>query len=185
VQQAQPIITWTLFVLGAGFLVANTKLLFEYIQFVKRRRAALLTWQPPKPPYYGMAIAIGVSLGILVVAKVLVHRQIFGEMMMFVYYACLTPLSRRIGRGFYEDGIWADSSFIPFNEIAGLTWRESEQGVTLVIISRLRNLARVLRVPIDKYSAARRLLRDKIGEHAIHFTGTGLDLGAHDERDEA
>jgi len=33
--------------------------------------------------------------------------------------------------------------------------------------------------------AARRLLRDKISEHAIHFTGTGLDLGAHDERDEA
>ena len=121
-QQAQPIITWTLLALGAGFLVANAKLLFEYIQFVKRRRAALLTWQPPKPPYYGMAIAIGVSLGILVVAKVLVHRQMFGEMMMFVYYACLTPLSRRIGRGFYEDGIWADSSFIPFNEIGGLTW---------------------------------------------------------------
>ena len=53
-QQAQPVITWTLLALGAGFLIANTKLLFEYIQFVKRRRAALLTWQPPKPPYYGM-----------------------------------------------------------------------------------------------------------------------------------
>ena len=184
-QQAQPIITWTLFVLGAGFLVANTKLLFEYIQFVKRRRAALLTWQPPKPPYYGMAIAIGVSLGILVVAKVLVHRQIFGEMMMFVYYACLTPLSRRIGRGFYEDGIWAETAFIPYHEVGGISWREAEHQVTLIVISRLRNLARRLTVPGDKYGAARRLLRDKIGEHAIHFTGTGLDLGAHDERDEA
>jgi hypothetical protein len=185
VRQAQPIITATLLLLGAGFLIANLRLLLEYVQFMKRRRAALLTWQPPKPPYYGMAIAIGVSLGILVVAKVLIHRQVFGEMMMFVYYACLTPLSRRIGRGFYEDGIWADSSFIPFHEIGGLTWRESEHGVSLVIISRLRNLARVLRVPIDKYSAARRILRDKIGEHTIHFKGTGLDLGAHDERDEA
>jgi len=53
------------------------------------------------------------------------------------------------------------------------------------VISRLRNLARHLTVPGDKYGAARRLLRDKIGEHTIHFTGTGLDLGAHDERDEA
>jgi len=185
VRQAQPIITATLLLLGAGFLIADIKLLVDYIRFMKRRGAALLTWQPPKPPYYGMAIAIGVSLGILVVAKLLIRRQVFGEMMMFVYYACLTPLSRRIGRGFYEDGIWADSSFIPFHEIGGITWRESEHDVTLVIISRLRNLARVLKVPIDKYSAARRILRDKIGEHAIHFMGTGLDLGAHDERDEA
>ena len=184
-QQAQPVITWTLLALGAGFLIANTKLLFEYIQFVKRRRAALLTWQPPKPPYYGMAIAIGVSLGILIVAKVLVHRQMFGEMMMFVYYACLTPLSRRIGRGFYEDGIWADTAFIPYQEVGGISWREDEHQISLIVISRLRNLARRLNVPGDKYGAARRLLRDKIGEHAIHFTGTGLDLGAHDERDEA
>jgi hypothetical protein len=53
------------------------------------------------------------------------------------------------------------------------------------VISRLKNLARVLPVPIEHYGAARRVLRDKIGEHAIHFTGTGLDLGSHDERDEA
>ncbi len=57
--------------------------------------------------------------------------------------------------------------------------------MTLIVISRLRNLARRLTVPGDNYGAARRLLRDKIGEHEIHFTGTGLDLGGHDERDDA
>jgi len=57
--------------------------------------------------------------------------------------------------------------------------------VTLIIISRLKNLARRLVVPGDKYGAARRLLREKIGDHEIHFGGTGLDLGAHDERDDA
>jgi hypothetical protein len=185
VPPGQSIVTTTLLVLGVGFLIADARLLVEYLQFMQRRRTALLTWEPPKPPYYGMAIAIGVSLGILVVAKLLIHRQVFGEMMMFVYYACLTPLRRRIGRGFYEEGIWADSTFVPFHEIGGLSWRESEHDAALVIISRLRNLARVLRVPGDKYAAARRILRDKIGEHAIHFTGTGLDLGARDERDEA
>jgi hypothetical protein len=75
--------------------------------------------------------------------------------------------------------------FIPYNEIGGLSWRESDHDATLVVISRLRTLARLLRVPGDKYGAARRILRDKIGEHAIHFTGTGLDLGVRDERDEA
>ena len=45
--------------------------------------------------------------------------------------------------------------------------------------------ARRLVVPPEHYGAARRLLRDKIDENAIHFTGTGLDLGEHDARDQA
>jgi len=53
----------------------------------------------------------------------------------------------------------------------------------LIVISRLRNLARRLIVPGDKYGAARRLLRDKIGEQTIQFACSGLDLGRADERD--
>lgn len=180
----QSILTLTLYALGAGFLIANARLLLEYVRFLRRRRGALLIWPGPKPPYYGMALAIGVILGVLVLYKVVViHRQAFGEIMMFVYYAYLMPLSCRIRRGFYEDGIWADTTFVRYEEVGGISWREGEHDVTLIMISRLRNLARRLKVPGDKYGAARRLLRDKIGEHAIHFTGTGLDLGDHDERE--
>jgi hypothetical protein len=132
-----------------------------------------------------MALAIGVMMGLLVFYKIVVLReQAFGEIMMFVYYAYLTPLNRRIGRGFYEDGIWADTAFIPYQEVGGISWREGEHKVTLVVISRLRNLARRLTVPGDRYGAARRLLRDKIGENAIQFAGTGLDLGDHDDRED-
>jgi hypothetical protein len=186
VGQAQPLITATLLLLGAGFLVANARLLLEFGLFMKRRRGALLTWPSPKPAYYGMSLAIGVMLGVLVFYKLaVIARQAFGETMMFLYYGYLTPLSRRIRRGFYTDGIWTDTAFVPYNEIGGISWREGEHEVTLIVISRLRNLARRLMVPGDKYGEARRLLRDKIGEHAIHFMGTGLDLWAHDERDEA
>jgi hypothetical protein len=176
----------TLLVLGLGFLVADAKLVLDYLQYRKRRRSALLTWPSPKPPQYGVALGIGVALGLLVFYKLVVLRtQAFGESMMFAYYAYLMPLSQRIGRGFYEDGIWADTAFIPYNEVGGISWREGEHDVSLIVISRLRNLARKLAVPVEHYGAARRLLRDKIGEHEIHFFGTGLDLGAHDERDEA
>ena len=175
-----------LLLLGAGFLVVNARVLLQYITFLRRRRTALLTWPAPKPPQYTLSLAIGVVLGFLVFYKIVfAHRQAFGETMMFIYYAYLMPLSRRIGRGFYEDGIWADQAFIPYQEVGGISWREGEHAVALVIISRLRNLERRLTVPGDKYGAARRLLRDKIGDHAIQFHGTGLDLGAHDERDEA
>jgi hypothetical protein len=180
------VLTGALLLLGFGFLVANVRLALEYVLFLKRRRRALLTWRAPKPPQYTFALALGVALGLLVFAKlVFLRRQAFGESMMFLYYAYFFPMSLTIGRGFYEDGIWAETAFIPYHEVGGISWRETEHQVTLIVISRLRNLARRLNVPGDKYGAARRLLRDKIGEHAIHFTGTGLDLGEHDERDEA
>ena len=180
------LVTSALLLLGFGFLSANAKLAYDYLRFLKRRRSALLTWRIPKPPQYTFALGLGVALGVLVFVKlVFIRRQAFGEAMMFAYYAYFSPMSLTIGRGFYEDGIWADNAFIPYQEIGGISWREEEHAVTLIVISRMRNLARRLNVPGDKYGAARRLLRDKIGEHAIHFTGTGLDLGLHDERDEA
>jgi len=178
--------TGILLLIGAGFLVANARVFVEYVTYLRRRRRALLTWPPPKPRNSGVMVALGVATGCLVVAKLLLaQRQAFGETMMFLYFAYMVPLSRRIGRGFYEDGIWADTSFIRYNEVGGISWREGEDAVSLIVISRLRSLARRLAVPLEHYGAARRLLRDKIGEHEIHFMGTGLDLGAHDERDEA
>ena len=69
----QRVITGILLVLGAGFLVANAQLLLEYVRFRKRRGSALLTWRGPQPPYYGMALAIGVVLGV-VVAFVIFHE---------------------------------------------------------------------------------------------------------------
>jgi hypothetical protein len=180
------LLTGVLAVLGVGFLAANLKLAYDYARYLRRRRGALLTWRSPKPPQYAFALGLGVALGLLVFAKlVLLHRQAFGESMMFLYYAYFFPMSLTIARGFYEDGIWAESAFIPYNEVGGISWREGRNQATLIVISRLRNLARRLVVPGDKYGAARRLLRDKIGDHSIHFTGTGLDLGEHDERDEA
>ena len=176
---------FVLVALGAGFLFADARLILEYVTFIRRRRGAILVWPGKKPPYYGLVLAMGVVLGVLVFCKIIVlRRQAFGEGMMFLYYGYLVPLNLRIGRGFYEDGIWADTGFIPYNEVGGISWRETEHDVTLVVISRLRNLARRLSVPLDHYAAARRLLHDKIAKHDIHFTGTGLDLGGHDERED-
>jgi hypothetical protein len=175
-----------LLLFGAGFLVANARIVLEYTWYVRRRRTALLTWKGPLPRYYLLSLVIGVVSGLLALLKIVYLRQhAFGETMMFMYFAYLVPLRQRIGRGFYEEGIWADSGFVPYNEVGGISWRESEHAVSLVLISRLRNLARRLAVPLEHYGAARRLLRDKIGDHEIHFSGTGLDLGGRDERDEA
>jgi hypothetical protein len=176
-----------LYLFGFGFLVANLRLLFEFVRFLKLRSSALLTWPGRRPPFYGLLLVLGAVLAFLIIYKLTVLRQhpvqVFGETMMLLYYCYLLPLSLRIGRGFYEDGIWADGGFMPYSHIGGLTWREDEQ-VTLVLMHRMRAFARQLVVPHPYYGAARRLLRDKIAAHDIHFTGKSLDLGVHDERDD-
>src|SRR5215207_10311759 len=89
-----------LFVLGLGFLAANLKVTADLLQYQWRKRSALLTWQSPKPRYYGLNLALGVVLGLLIAYKLLVLRrqpdQLFGETMMFVYYGYAFPLSARI-----------------------------------------------------------------------------------------
>ncbi len=176
-----------LFFLGCGFLVANLLQFADYLRYRRLRASAILTWPGPRPRYYGMLLAIGVVLGLLVFFNLAIRRrapqQIFGEMMMFLYYGYALPLSRRIRRGFYDEGVWLEGGFIPYWQIGGISWREAEE-ITLVVISRLRNLSRRLIVPATQYAAARRLLRDKIQSHDIHFAGTALDLGGHDERED-
>jgi hypothetical protein len=189
---------WTpqlLLALGVGFFVANLLVGIDALRFLRRRSSALLTWRGPKPRYYGLQLALGVVLGLLLSYHIInVMRaapefrgrfvpQVFGIGMMFVYYGYLMPLSRRIGRGFYADGIWSESGFVPYWKIGAVSWREGEE-IALVIVSRLRNLARRLVVPGVHYGAARRLLREKIAAHDIQLVHTGLELGAHDERDD-
>jgi hypothetical protein len=186
VVNSEQIVTATLLLLGAGFLVANARLVLDYWHYRARRRTALLVWRARQPPYFGLGLGMAVVLGVVIFYKIIVSgQQAFGETMMFVYYGYLIPLSRRIRRGFYADGIWSDTGFIRYNEVGGLTWREGEHSVSLIVISRQRNLARRLAVPPEHYGAARRLLRDKIGGNEINFSGVGLDLEARDERDSA
>jgi hypothetical protein len=176
-----------LYALGVGFLLASLRIFVQFIRFLRLRSSALLTWPGRRPPFYGLLLVLGAVLSLLIVYKIALLKQrpldVFGESMMLLYYTYALPLSLRIGRGFYQDGIWAETGFIPYSEIGGLTWREGEQ-LTLVLMYRMRNFARRLVVPERYYGAARRLLRDKIAAHDIHFTGKTLDLGLHDERDD-
>jgi hypothetical protein len=182
-----PLLPRVLLVLGFGFFLANLRLLFQFIRFLRLRSSAVLTWPGRRPPFYGLLLALGAILGLLIIYKLAVLQQhpkdVFGETMMLVYYGYALPLSLKIGRGFYQEGIWADGGFMPYSAIGGLTWREGEQ-ITLVLMHRMRAFAQRLVVPQGYYAAARRVLRDKIAAHDIHFTGKTLDLGVHDERDD-
>ena len=182
----QELLQWILFLFGVGFFVANIVVAADLLRFAVRKRSALLTWQGEKPRFYGFSLALAFTLAVLFALKRWVfHRpmdQLLGETMMFLYYGVAFPLSTRIARGFYRDGIWSDTGFMKWAQISAVAWRE-EGSVTLVLISHFRNIARRLQVPGTVYGQARRLLRDQIKAHAINIGGTGLDLGSRDEAD--
>jgi hypothetical protein len=181
------VLRYVLIGLGIGFLVANLRAFIAYLRFRRRRKGALLIWPGPRPPFFALVVFLGFALGLLIIVKAFVLGRpfwdIFGELMMFVYFAYVVPLGRRIGRGFYAEGIWSEQGFIPYHQIAGISWRDG-QPMTLLLISRVRQIARPLLVPTQYLGAVRRLLLDKIGAHDIMFAGDTLDLGGHDERED-
>ena len=175
-----------LFVFGLGFFAANVKVTADLLRFLLRKSSAVLIWENPKPRFYGFALALGAVLGLLVVVKIFIlgraPQELFGEVMMFLYFGYAVPLSTRIPRGFYRDGVWSDSGFMPWGQISAVSWQEGE-AVTLILISHFRSIARRLDVPGHLYGQARRLLRDRIKTHEIHMGRAGLDLGSREDED--
>ena len=187
-----------LWLFAAGFFVANLRVAIELTRWWQRRRTALLVWPSAKPPFYAMSLGIGVMLGLLILLKAyLALRGVntlgawarafvtntIGELMMFVYFGYMLPLSQRITRGLYRDGIWTDTGFLTYPQIVGIAWREGPSP-TLLIISRVRAMARRLEVPTTALGEVRRILRDQISSHAIEIDdGPGLHLGSRDARD--
>jgi hypothetical protein len=180
--------------MGLGFLVANALVFVDFARYWRRRKDALLIWEAMQPRWYVlMGLCLGLALALLIVVNVILVLRtphsaqrvwsMFGEAMMFLYFAGAQPLSRRIGRGFYADGVWSERGFVPYHQIGGIAWRDGEP-VTLLLIERFKQLARPLLVPTKYYGAVRRLVRDRIGNHEIMFAGDALDLGGHDERDD-
>ncbi|OFW05138.1 MAG: hypothetical protein A3I61_10235 [Acidobacteria bacterium RIFCSPLOWO2_02_FULL_68_18] len=175
-----------LFLFGVGFLAANVKVTADLVRFRARKASALLIWQGPKPRHYGFALALGAVLGLLVVVKIFAlgraPQELFGEIMMFLYFGYAVPLSSRIARGFYRDGVWSDTGFMRWGQISAVSWREDD-AITLVLISHFKSIARRLEVPGHLYGEARRLLRDRIAAQEIRIGGSGLGLGVRDDRD--
>jgi hypothetical protein len=168
-----------LLLFGVGFLAANILAASELIRYHRHTRNALLVWPRPRPRYYAVSVLLGVILGLLIVAEILLKRpasSLFGEAMMFVYYMCMVPMRARMDRGFFQAGVWSDAGFMRWSDISAVSWREDRQ-LTLILISNGKSLARRLGVPTTFYGEARRLLRDRIKAHDLNIGGVGLDLG--------
>jgi hypothetical protein len=176
-----------LLLFGAGFLAANLIVLIDAVRYYRLRSRTVLTWRRPLPKPVVLPRAMAVGLGALLFYKMVVLRWpasgVFGEGMMFLYYAVWYPLSFSLERGFYADGIWLERGFVRYADITGITWRD-EPWPTLIVVAKHRQRAGHLNVPPDDYAQARRILRDRIAAHDLHMEKPMLDLGGHDERED-
>jgi len=183
-EELAPILRQALLALGVLFVIVDVKVGAQLLAWWRIRKASMVTWPGPKPPFYAINLAIGVMLGILLLVSAGLKRppsSLFGIGMMFLYYGYLLPLSTRIRHGLYQQGIWTDSGFMRYTDIGGLTWKSDD---TLVIASSQKTMARRMRVPGVHIGEVRHFLRDKIGEHAIELeSGPGLHLGSRDTRE--
>ena len=129
-----------LFVLGVGFFFANIKVAVDLLRYRRRRHEALLTWPSPRPAYYRFNILLAVTLGLLLAAKLVRQEpdRAFGEAMMFMYYGCAFPLSTRIARGFYGDGVWSDSGFMRWAQISAVSWNGTPDAASRPTSASLR-----------------------------------------------
>jgi hypothetical protein len=124
---------------------------------------------------------------VVIAIKLLVWRMspinTFGEFMMLVYYGYAMPLGLRIGRGFYEQGVWLEDGFLRYEHIGRIAWREGPP-LTLLVMPRTQATARKLEVPQRVYGEARRLLRDRIADRQITLGDKALDLGSYDQTED-
>jgi hypothetical protein len=185
----QTLPNYLLWVFGGAFAVINFRILIQFLRYQKLQHKAVIVWRGPKPAFYDTFFLPAAALVLVIIVKLAyLHwplEKVFGETMMLLYFALIARLGVRICRGFYEDGVWLDDGFVPYDSIGGLSWRESEtEPVTLLLVPRLQRRAYKLIVPTQYYGEARKLLREKIKNYEINMTGRALDLGAHDERDD-
>lgn len=103
---------------------------------------------------------------------------ITAQALMAVYYTVVFPLSFRIQRGFYKNGIWFERAFVPYANVRRVSWREKPD-IVLVAMKQTdltgQSYAR-LQVPGDRYGAARRILASHIEDRSLTVEKSILGL---------
>jgi hypothetical protein len=171
-------LTLVLLALGVYFSVLVARSLSGYLLFRRIRSTALVTWSARAPAHFPFLLALGlVSAGVAVLNSYL-HRpfhHVYSQGVMAVYFMLFVPLTARIQRGFYRDGVWADAGFVPYGKIGRMAFVERPE-IVLVMVPRRGSGAFRLSVPPAEYGAVRKVLEDKIRERAVHTEQAILGL---------
>jgi hypothetical protein len=174
----ETLVTVSLVGVAIYFSVLIARGVLQYLRFRQVRRTALLTWPGPKPAHFRLLLLLGaLAAAVAVLNGYLQHpfHKIYSQLSIALYFIGVLPLLTRIPKGFYGDGIWAEDNFLPYSRIRRLAFREGPQ-LELLLVPWGRAGALRLQVPPGEYGAVRRILGDKIRNHALNLEGSILGL---------
>jgi hypothetical protein len=164
--------------LGVYFSVLLIRGLRGYLLFLKVRRTALLTWPVPRSGQLPFLLALGIVAAAVTALNAYLERpfhHVLSQALMAAYFIWMVPLCQSIRLGFYDDGVWADSGFIPYAKIGRLAFRESPE-IVLILLPRGRSRSFRLPVPPEEYGAVRKVLEEKIRARVVNVEAGILGL---------
>ena len=164
--------------LGVYFLVLLIRGLRGYLLFRKVRPTALLTWPVPRSGQFPFLLALGVAATAVTALNAYLDRplhHVLSQALMAAYFILMVPLCQNIRLGFYDQGVWADTGFLPYANIARIAFREKPE-IVLILLPRGRSGSFRLPVPPDEYGAVRKVLEEKIRARVVNIEAGILGL---------
>ena len=173
------VLTTVLFALAVYFSGLLIWSLARYAKFRRLRPTALLTWPNRPPRNWRFLVGLGALSGAVALLNGILQRpfhHVYSQGIMSIYFLLIVPLTSHIRLGFYQDGVWSESGFVPYARIKRLAFRETPEIVLLLLSRGARSRVFPLPVPPNEYGAVRRLLEDKAREHALTIDDAILGL---------
>ena len=171
-------LTVVLLGLGVYFLVLLIRGLRGYLLFRKVRPTALLTWPVPRSGQLPFLLVLGVVATAVTALNAYLDRplhHVVSQALMAAYFILMVPLCQSIRLGFYDQGVWADTGFLPYSNIARIAFRETPE-IVLILLPRGRSGSFRLPVPPSEYGAVRKVLEDKIRARVVNIEAGILGL---------
>jgi len=164
--------------LGLYFSVLLVRGLRGYLLFRKVRPTALLTWPVPRSGQLPFLLALGVVATGVTALNAYLDRplhHVLSQALMAAYFVWMVPLCQSIRLGFYREGVWADTGFLPYANIGRIAFRESPE-IVLILLPRGRSGSFRLPVPPEEYGAVRKVLEEKIRSRVVNMEAGILGL---------
>ena len=164
--------------LGLYFSVLLIRGLRGYLLFRKVRPTALLTWPVPRSGQLPFLLALGVVATAVTALNAYLDRplhHVLSQALMAAYFILMVPLCQSIRLGFYDDGVWADTGFLPYAKIGRIAFRETPE-IVLILLPRGGSGSFRLPVPPEEYGAVRKVLEEKIRARVLNVEAGILGL---------
>jgi len=164
--------------LGLYFLILLIRGLRGYLLFRKVRPTALLTWPVPRSSQFPFLLILGVVATAVTALNAYLDRplhHVLSQALMAAYFILMVPLCQNIRLGFYDQGVWADTGFLPYAKIGRIAFRETPE-IVLILLPRGRSGSFRLPVQPEEYGAVRKVLEEKIRARVVNVEAAILGL---------